>query len=184
MNKNDIFNLIYTKNIFFLYMKLVNHEGDFNNILTEVLIDKKYIESELNNTSDNLRIIEDKFYKIFDLNPCPMSITEIKNNIIVDVNDAFLNIMNIKDKSSIINKKINKINFIKDKDRLYILNKIYKDGVIKNHVCEFRTMNNKRKKGMFSGSIVNINDKKCLLLTCQIVNKKSVFGIFKTYLML
>lgn len=166
-------------------MKLVNHVGiDCNNTLSEVSIDKDYIETQLNNTSDDLRIIEDKFYKIFDLNPCPMSITEIKTSTVIDVNDAFLSIMSIKDKSILIDKKLNKFNFVKKRDEINILNKIYKDGSIKNYVCEFRTMNHKRKKGMFSGSIINLNNKKCLLLICQLVNKKSVFGIFKTYLML
>lgn len=162
-------------------MRLINHNEE-EIIPSCIVIDSNDIKRELNYTSDELRIVEEKFYKIFDLNPCPMTIGDLKTGDIIDVNDAFLQSVGFKNKEDIIGKSTTKLKIISDKNKSHIIREINKDGFLKNYFCEFKTINGKKKKGLFSGTIIKLKEKDCLMLICQVVTKGFLSSVFKTYL--
>jgi hypothetical protein len=161
-------------------MKLINHSDEQ---LIENIIDPIDMGRELNHASKKLRLIEDKFYKVFDMNPCPMSLSLMEDGTIIDVNEAFLKEVGMKHKSEMVGKTTieSGLKIIKEKDRDYIFNKILKNGKVENYPCSFMTLHGKKKKGLFSGTVMDLNNKKCLFLICQIVNNSCVANIFKTY---
>lgn len=157
-------------------MKLFNHRDEVNNNQNNLDIDR-----QLQLTSEELKIYEDRFYKVFNLNPCPMSISEVSNNIIVDVNQSFLEVIECR-RDQIIGYSTVEKNIISNKNRTNILKIIMEKGFLKNYCCEFRTLQGKKRTGMFSGTLIDISNKTCLMLICQVVNKKFLTGIFKTFL--
>lgn len=160
-------------------MKLINHNED--SISDYLSVKDSDIKRELEYTFDELRLIEDKFYKIFDLNPCPISIGDFKNNVIIDVNDAFLKVMEYNSKYDIVGKRAKDYCILSNKDREIVFKKMQENGGLKNYFCEFKTSTGKKKKGLFSGEMMNFNGKDCIILICQVVNKGFLASIFKTY---
>lgn len=66
-------------------MKLINKEQQ---IIPVDLFDSNLTsEEQVKFLVDELRLIEDKFYKIFDLNPCPMMIND-SNGLLIEIGRA------------------------------------------------------------------------------------------------
>ena len=85
-------------------MKLV-HKDEHN----ELILDKfDVVPFSLTN---ELREVEQKFYKIFDFNPNPMSINDIATGNIIDVNQSFLDIIGFKSKYQVIGKTLDQNGF-------------------------------------------------------------------------
>jgi len=160
-------------------MKLLNHLDCSQNTLSSISMD---VNRHLQLTSEELRLYEDKFFKTFYLNPCPMSLSDYFTGEIVEVNQAFLEMIGLKDKNYIRGKSTIKMSIISEKDKNNIVEKIITDGYLKNHVYEFKMVDGKKRAGMFSGSLIEINNKTCLMLICQVINKKFLTGLFKTFL--
>ena len=168
------------------YMKLINkNEEDFSCDLSS---NQTYIDT-LNNRAfidsiEELRYIEEKFYKVFDLNPCPMALADYYTHKIIDVNDAFLKLMEIEIKDYIIGKDTSDKNInLVDKD---VRNKMYSvienQETFKNILIPIQTARGKKLSGLFSGSIIELNNRKCILTICQIIDNKSYFNFFKHFL--
>jgi len=149
-------------------MKLTNKEDIENTIYSTIKIDNDFLSM-----SDELRTIEELFYKVFELNPCPMSINSLNDGYIIDVNQSFLDIIDVKNKKDILGKITTEegLNIIKHKDKKYVIDYIKKNGLIKNYLTTFKTLKGKKIKGLFSASIITLNKKECLLTICQIVNR-------------
>jgi PAS domain-containing protein len=160
-------------------MKLLNHLDCSQTTLSSINMD---IDRHLQLTSEELKLYEDKFFKTFYLNPCPMSLSDYYTGEIVEINQAFLEMIGLKDKNYIKGKSTTKMNIISEKNKNHIIKKIITDGYLKNYVCEFKRIDGKKRAGMFSGSLIEINNKTCLMLICQVINKKFLTGLFKTFL--
>jgi len=162
-------------------MRLVNHLDEPIAIAPD---NTMCLNTQLYVTSEELRLYEDKFFAMFDLNPCPMTIAELETGRIVDANQSFLDVVGLKHKSEILGKTTIELNIISNKNKIKLLQNLKINGYLKNYCCEFKTISGKKKMGMFSGSLIDICQKKYLMLICQVVNKKFVSGIFKTFITL
>lgn len=85
-------------------MKLVH-----NDIHNEMILDK--LDDYPFSLSNEFRETEQKFYKIFDFNPNPMSINDIATGNIIDVNQSFLDIIGFKSKYQVIGKTLDQNGF-------------------------------------------------------------------------
>lgn len=128
--------------------------------------------------SNELRKIEEKFYKIFDLNPCLMAISKLDTCELVDVNDAFVEIVGLESKYDIIGKKTieDGVDLLKKRDRDKIIELIKSGGNAKNILVKFKNYNGKKLKGLFSASIIKLDGIEYLLTICQIVNKRCILN--------
>jgi hypothetical protein len=158
-------------------MRLLQNKGG-NNLSLEDHFQLEENEKLIN----ELRLIEDKFYKVFDLNPCPMAIHKIDDNSLIDVNNAFLKVVEAKSKFDLIGKNTTEsgLKLMKSKDIKLFFGKLKDDGIFENYLFSFRTLKGKKLRGMVSGTIIELNGVKCLLSICQIINRKCLTRIFKT----
>jgi PAS domain S-box-containing protein len=124
--------------------------------------------------NNDLRNNEEKFYKMFDINPCPMSIHDLETGSIIDVNQSFLDIIGLKKRTDIIGKD----NFciINDNDKKIFTQKVKNEGVAKNMPFFLKTSSNKKIKGLFSGTLLELNNIKYLLVICQVIDKKCLLN--------
>lgn len=130
---------------------------------------------------NDLRKVEDKFYKIFELNPCPMAINSLNDNSIVDVNKAFMKVIGVKEKNEVIGKITTEdgLKILKESDKIFVVDKIKKDGIITDYLTTVVPLKGRKFKGLFSGALIEMNNIPCILTICQIVNNKSFFNFFK-----
>lgn len=161
-------------------MKLMHNVDEESLITSSSFIDKEVITRDLLETTEILRKIDDKFYKIFDLNPCPMAISDLKTNVLIDVNDAFVEIVGFKSKNEVIGKPTTEVGLklIKQADKDRIINMLVNGNEVKNIFVNFRNCKGKKLTGLFSASFIELNDKDYLLTLCQVIKKKCIFNIF------
>lgn len=167
-------------------MKLLNH-FNLNDVdvpaVSSIEMCDINIKRELDFKFEELRSVEEKFYKLFDLNPCPMSISDIRSDEILDVNESFLRILDFNDKKEVIGKNSKELNIVRSRDRYNVIKILEKEGVVKEYACKIRTKKGKRLTGMFTGTPITFNNVPCILLICHIVNKKCISQLFKTLFM-
>jgi len=157
-------------------MKLI-HKNNGDKILENA--DIFFPKDNLEYISEELRKVENKFYQVFDLNPCPMAINTLTDNTIIDVNQSYMDIIGIKDKKEVIGKDTTEtgLNIIKKKDKLHVMNMIKLNGVIKNYLTTVKPIKGKKFKGLFSGSIITLNGMDCLLTICQVVTNRYLLNL-------
>jgi len=162
-------------------MKLINHNEEL--ITSGIVIEQEYVERELKCTADELRIVEEKFFKIFDLNPCPMAIADAETNIIIDVNEAFVKIIELDNKYQVIGHDTSVLNHgIIDKEVKDKMYGVIKEGeFFKNITIPFRSIKGKKLRGLFSGSVIELNGKKCIFTMCQVINRKCLENVWETF---
>mgnify|MGYP001389580805 CR=1 FL=1 len=133
--------------------------------------------------NENFRIIEETFYKVFDLNPCLMVIGKLETGELIDVNQAFIDIIGIQSKYDVIGKITTEegLKILKKKDRDTIIRSIYDEGEVKNIFVKIKTPSNKKFRGLFSATIIEMNNIKCLLTICQIINKKCLMDCISDF---
>lgn len=140
----------------------------------------KNLEEYKFDLTDELREAEKKFYTIFDINPCPMSVHDIEHDyVIIDVNQSFLDTIGFSSKNDIIGKKMfgSGFDIISHKDLKNFLNKLKSNGgVVKNLSILFKNLKGKKIKGVFSGTLIELNEKKCLLIVCHILSKQCIIN--------
>lgn len=163
-------------------MKLGHDKNDFD-LSSSYLIDDNALKQDLRFLNEELRTVEDKFYKIFDLNPCPMAISKLGTAEIIDVNESFVKIVGLKSKYDVIGKLTTEegVRIIKETDRKRVLKMVEENGFVKNIFIKFRTPSGKKYKGLFSATIIELNKIKCLFTICQIINKRCLIDYFTCF---
>jgi len=164
-------------------MRIAHRKEEY---IEENIIEHDHIFLELIQESLELRKMEEKFYKVFDMNPIPMSINRMDNSLIIDVNDAFIKAIGLKSKEELIGKNTSEIGMglIKEKDRKFLFGQVRKNGKYENYSFTFKNIRGKRLNGIVSGEIINLNGQDCVLTICQVINKKCLWDIFKTTFLL
>lgn len=140
-------------------MKLIHKEDENINSLEEF----RY------SLSDELRAAEQKFYHLFDFNPCPMSVHDSITGAIIDVNQAFVDALGFESKIQIIGKTVKDYEVLPQKESGIFLKKIMEDGIVRNMLIPFRSLKGRKIKGLFSGTYIELNGNKCLLIICQVI---------------
>jgi hypothetical protein len=163
-------------------MKLVHNE---ENELDIKCHEKNDIDIQYHLLLEELRTSEKKFYQVFDINPCPMSIHDLKNNKLIDVNISFLNIVGVKTKCELLKMDTSEsgMNLLSSKDKTYFFEQIKKNGKFENYYFCFNTMKKKKLHGLVSGIIIELNKKNYLLSVCQIVPKNIIKCFFLKYIL-
>ena len=115
------------------------HPEELSNIYKEMreeIIKRKQAEADL-------RLSEEKFYKAFYFNPDPISITVVKDSCYVDVNDAWLKIAGYE-RHEVIGRSTLEIglwNILEERE--LILEKIRKNGIVRNFEAKLCAKNGK-----------------------------------------
>ena len=113
-----------------------------------------------------LKQSEEKFSKTFHNNIAAMAVTSIEDNKFIEVNDAFLELMEYK-REEVIGKTANGINAFNDPSKREIaMQEIHNKGFFRNIEVGIITKNKVNKVGLFSGEIFYIGKESLLLTEC------------------
>lgn len=120
---------------------------------------------ELEETNLSLRRSEEKFYKAFHSSPAMMSITRLKDNILIDVNESFTNALGYR-REEMIGRSPLELNVWFDLNkREEMVRVITEKGSIKGFESKFIKKSGEIGCILASLNIVNLNADDCLLVT-------------------
>ena len=139
------------------YSKSIEYEGKPANFMT-IIDSTEKIENER-----KLKESEEKFSKMFHNNTNLIAISTIKDGILIDVNDTFLNTLGFK-REEVIGKKTLELNIFEDIELIYkILKSIQEKGFVKGIRIDFFTKDRKKLNGLLYGEIIQVQDKSFLI---------------------
>ena len=162
-----LFQLVYIVLTFFLFF-MVNQSLVID--LEKDIEEKRIVKEELQRS-------EEKFYKAFMSSPVPMLISTLRNGIILDANEAFLDLSGFS-RDEIINSSTLNLQVWNDKaDREKMVSEIEKLGTLKNFHFLGRNKANDLLNLVYSGEGILINNEKCLIssltdITDQLAQQK------------
>ena len=106
-----------------------------------------------------LRLSEERFSKVFYLNPSACGLTDLDNHKFVEVNDAFCNLFGFS-KDEVIGKTGSDLGIINAKVLNDTFSKLDNNGVIKTIEADLKAKNGNIKHVMLLADIINVQDKK------------------------
>lgn len=144
----------------FQYMPLYDPDGKVHGLLSIAadITDKTFSEEEL-------RQSEERFSKIFQVNPIAMCITELETGVFVEVNDNFISALKF-DRKEILGKSSFDFGFWPDRqDRQTMIDLIKKEGTVREMFVDFTHPHGMRMRTMVSAVQIYFRGEH-LLLSC------------------
>jgi len=115
---------------------------------------------------------EEKFSKAFQSNAAAMAISTLEDGCFINVNDRFVDTFGYR-KDEIIDKTSEELNIFADiKRRNTIVQEIIDKGYFRNIEFRVRTKSGETRIGLFSGDMVQLQDKKCLLTVMNDITER------------
>jgi two-component system cell cycle sensor histidine kinase/response regulator CckA len=123
----------------------------------------------------NLRFSEERFSKAFDSNPEGITISGIADGRYVDVNDAYLQMLDYQ-RSEVVGKTAHELNVWCDlEDRRRIVEELLQKGRVRGAPASFRTKSGQIREVEISAESIQIQGQSCLLaITRDVTQKKQL----------
>jgi PAS domain S-box-containing protein len=120
-----------------------------------------------------LRESEEKFYRAFHASPDVMVIVRIKDDKFIEVNENFIR-LNGYTREEVIGQTSDGLNlWVKEEDRVHMLETLKKNGYVDSEEYEFRTKNGEIRTWLFSAERVTIGGEPCIIsITIDITERK------------
>jgi len=115
----------------------------------------------------------EKFTNTFLQNSIPMFITTLKEGIFVDVNDAFLKLVELK-RDEVLGRTATEAGFIKEEQRTLFHNELGKHGRVENFEIEIRPKSIGDRFGLFNIVMMSFNNESYLLTTIQDITSRKL----------
>ena len=118
------------------------------------------------------RLSENKFYKAFQCNPEPITITTLESGYYVEVNDAWVEDCGYERSEAIGKTGLDLRIWLSPTDRMLFLKEILKNGSVHNYELEYRTKSGELNYYLVSAEIIDMNDQPHLLCVHKNVTKR------------
>lgn len=119
--------------------------------------------NERKQVEEALRLSEERFSKAFNACPLLMSISNLEDGLLIDVNDGFCRFLGYE-RQDILGRHSLEIGFWESPvDRFFIRQIIMEEGSVHEREVKFRKKNGEVRYGIFSGELIKVNGERCLL---------------------
>jgi len=149
----------------FCPVPLITKSGEIIPVETRVIRGKWSGKDVLIGTSKDISVLrasEEKFSKIFNINPTAMTLSII-DGMFVDVNEAFLKLTGFS-REEVIGKTIDNLSVFTDiRKREEAIAILKSDGVLKNFETTIKSKKGELRESLFEGHFVNLQDRQLLL---------------------
>ena len=105
-----------------------------------------------------IKLSEEKFSKVFHLNPSVCGLSDIEENKFVEINDAFYNLLGFE-KSEVIGKTPQELDIMSREDEDYLLSKAINNQSIKNISTTLKAKNGDLKYVKLSAEVIKVQEK-------------------------
>jgi PAS domain S-box-containing protein len=111
---------------------------------------------------------EDKFSRAFHLNPDPVTITRLKDGVILDVNDSFVDVSGYSREEVLACSSVEDINlWVDPHERDRYVAALLEQGTVRDMECRFRLKNGDVRLGSICGQALEIGGEPCILGTMR-----------------
>lgn len=126
----------------------------------------------LQETLAKFRLSEEKFKIAFRSSPDPIMITTLRADIILEVNDSFLQMVN-RPAEEVIGAKFTDLGIWQEPaTKKYLYHLLQKSGVVRNLECEFQVNNSNLRIGLLSAELIHISDEVCVLTVISDITER------------
>ncbi len=133
--------------------------------LISELTDLRQQLASLNNCEEEFNKLKEnnaKFVKAFMQCSIPVAITTFKEGRFIDVNNAFLRFIGLR-QDEVIGSTSREIGYITEEQRAILFSEIKKKGCVENLELKVGARGREVKDGLFNAVMVTINNERCLL---------------------
>jgi len=106
-----------------------------------------------------LELSEEKFSRLFHLNPSACGLSDLETHQYIEVNEAFFTLFGF-DKNEVIGKTPEELGILTDETRKMIIHKANSNGNVTNVEADLRTRNGSIKHTLLSSENIYVQDKK------------------------
>ena len=130
--------------------------------------------TERKNMEEALKLSEEKFRKAFLTSPDAVSLSRMNDGMLLSVNDGFIYLSGYSEEELLQKSSLElKIWFDPD-DRSNVVDKLKKDGIVKDFEAQFRRKNGNVFYGLMSASIIEIKGISCILNTVRDITDRKL----------
>ena len=127
-----------------------------NHVLVEEIQERQRVEAEL-------RRSEQKFAKIFQASPNPITITRLRDGCHVDVNETFCQLTGYK-AEEIIGRTAQELQLWASLEaRAQLFERLYTEGSVRNYEFQFCTKDGQVRTALLSAEVIQLHGEDCLL---------------------
>ena len=150
----------------------IDDQGNLNGAIESIRDLTKHKQTE-----KELRLLEERFSKTFHASPNPMSITLLDDGAIIDINEAFLQVVG-RTRDSVIGKKIADSGFWSSPDECEdLFMQINEDRGIRNKEITFKMKSGELHYGLFTAEIIEVNGAQCVYVIVNDITERKKFDI-------
>lgn len=120
-----------------------------------------------------LKLSEEKFSKIFYLNPSPCGLTDLETKKIVDVNKAFSDLLGFS-KEEVIGKNVLELGIMADTSRIELLQNLSTAERIVDKECVFFTKQGETKIVVLSAEVIAVQNKQYLYFVAHDITDRKL----------
>jgi len=120
-----------------------------------------------------IKLSEEKFSKVFHINPSACGLSNLDDQKYVEVNDAFYTLLEFS-KDEVIGKTAVELGILSHKSRISLLQKADSKGNITNAEVELKTRNGKTRHVILSSENINLQDKKYRFTVVHDITEKKL----------
>lgn len=127
---------------------------------------------QLKKTTEELKESEEKFLKAFEISPYAIAITRVKDNMLINVNQAFTIISGFTKEEALSHSSIALNLWVNNEDRKKIITILKNGGEIKNQEIQFKKKNGELIIGLFSANLINIAKEPCIISSVSDITER------------
>ena len=129
--------------------------------------DLRQVQDALTNAKEERRASEDKFQKVFRSCPIPFSITTLKEERFLDVNNAFEQRYGYS-REELIGRTVHEVGIWEDPtDRRRMITRLQEGSPVRNVIAELRTKSGEVKLAAYSADRIQFEGQSCILAVSE-----------------
>lgn len=166
-----------------LEINFMGKSGDPRTILySGVIIDvdgEKFFMGVSNDVTEQkqaereVRITEERFSKTFNFCPLIMSITSLRNDALIDVNDTFLQVTGYT-RDEVINHPTGDLNLYSSQDKERLLELLESSNAFRNQEIVLQTKTGECRTVLLSAEVFNLGEERCLLSVATDITERKI----------
>lgn len=129
--------------------------------------------TEQKQAEKEVRITEERFSKTFNFCPLIMSITQLSNDALVDVNDTFLQVTGYA-RDEVINRHTDELNLYSQDDKTRLLQLFKESNSFRNHEIVLHTKSGERRTVLLSAEVFNLGEEPCVLSVATDITERKL----------
>jgi len=137
-----------------------------------IAMKKKKTPKKRTETTDDRRLSEEKFSKVFLMSPDSIAINKLRDGVFLDINEGFVHLTGYS-RDEVIGKSVAELNvWASPDDRRKFVRHLVKHGGLRDFEAEFLMKNGSTRTGLVSGRLMNVHNEEWILTVTRDITER------------